>query len=74
MNQGVFVGLGLIAVAAYHLLPAVLTRTIPSNWPIKPLSRDAKPEQYRITFGVFAITGLVGLGILLAALARMAGL
>jgi len=69
-----FIGLALIAVAACQLVPAFLTGIFPSNWPVMRLSRIEKRERYRITFGVFVVTGAVGIGIFAAALARWAGL
>ena len=63
-----------MGVAAFHLVPAVLTGEIPSKWPVYPLTREAKPEQYRITFGVFLAAGAVGVAVTIAALLRMAGL
>lgn len=70
MNSVEFVGLGLTAVAAFHLIPAITTGRIPSNWPVSPLTREAKPKEYRITFGVFALMGMIGIGLLLASGAR----
>jgi hypothetical protein len=69
-----FVGLALVAVAAYHLIPAFTTGTIPTRRKGRPLRQAAKPEEYRITFGVFMAAAVVGLGILLAALLKRAGL
>ncbi|MEP9359311.1 hypothetical protein [Sphingomonas sp. KR3-1] len=70
MTTTEFVGLALIGVAAFHLVPAIATGTIPSNWPVRPLTGEAKPTQYRITFGVFAVAGLLGIALLLASLAH----
>lgn len=65
MSDGRFVGMGLIVVAAIHLVPAILTGTIPSNWPVRPLSRTEKPRQYLITFAVFSLAGFVGVALLI---------
>lgn len=73
MSGGMFLGLALIGVSAFHLVPALLTGRIPSKWPVYPLTREAKPVEYRITFGVFLIAGAVGLGLMLAGLTQIAG-
>jgi hypothetical protein len=74
MTSAEFTGLALLGVSAFHLIPAVLTGKIPSKWPVYPLTREAKPTEFRITFGVFLAAGMVGVAILLAALARRIGL
>lgn len=61
MREGVFIGLALVGVSAFHLIPAVLVGEIPARWPVKPLTRDGKPEQFWMTFSVFSAAGLVGL-------------
>lgn len=70
MNNVEFIGLGLTVVAAFHLIPAITTGRIPSNWPVSPLSREAKPLEYRITFNAFALAGIIGIGLLLASAAH----
>ena len=67
MKQIIFVGLALIAVSAFHLIPAVRSGEIPSRWPVNPLTREAKPIQFRIAFGVFLAAGLAGLLIVMVA-------
>ena len=74
MNQVEFAGLTLVGLAAYHLIPAVSTGTIPTRWPFKPLRRAENPEEYPTTFAVFWVAAVGGLGILLAALLKRAGL
>lgn len=68
MTQTLFVGLGFMAVAAFHLVPALRTGEIPSRWPVYPLTREAKPVQYQVTFSVFLAVGLIGLIITIRAL------
>jgi hypothetical protein len=74
MTQVEFAGLGLVSVAAYHLIPAVMTGAIPTRWPFAPLRRNTKPDEFRITFGAFWIAGVIGLGLLLAAMLKRLGL
>lgn len=73
MTEWEFVGLGLMVVSAFHLIPAILTGTIPSRWPVRPLTRDGKPEQFKATFRVFLCTGFVGTMILAFALGARLG-
>ena len=68
MTQILFVGLGFMAVAAFHLIPALRTGEIPSRWPVYPLTREAKPVQYQITFSVFIAIGFIGAVITIWAL------
>lgn len=74
MTTAEFVGLGLVGVAAYHLIPALMTNTIPTTRRGRPLRSADKSSEYRITLGVFLAAGLLGTGILIAALLKRAGL
>ena len=70
VSQNVFLGVALIGVSALHLIPAMLTGEIPANWPIKPLTRSGKPQQFWITFSLFAAAAIVGTLLLLLAMLR----
>ena len=74
MNQSVLIGLSLIAVAAFHLIPAYFTGEIPSRWPFYPLTRTSRPIRYRITIGTFVIGAVAGVCILVAHAAHIASL
>lgn len=60
MSQSVFIGAALIAVSAYHLIPAILTGEIPATWPVKPLTRSGKPKEFWVTFGAMVASGTIG--------------
>lgn len=47
-------GVALIVVSLYHLIPAIGTGEIPARWPVAPLRKDNKPKEYQITFVVFS--------------------
>lgn len=66
MTTPEFVGIGLVAVGLFHIIPALVTGEIPARWPVAPLRKDNKPSEYNITFGVFAAAAIFG-GILIAA-------
>jgi hypothetical protein len=51
-----------------------MTGAIPSRWPMKPVTPAGMPGEYRATVGVFAAAGVIGAGILLAALLKRMGL
>ncbi|WP_133366413.1 hypothetical protein [Qipengyuania sediminis] len=55
----------MIGVSAYHVLPAVRHGFIPARWPVKPLTKNAKPREFNITLKVFYALGGLGLALLL---------
>ena len=70
MNAALGVGLALILVAAYHLIPAALTGSIPTT-----TSRRIRRHEteFCVACLVFSVAGAVGLGLVLAALLTRAG-
>ena len=74
MRTPEFIGLGLIVVGLFHVIPALVTGKIPARWPIAPLRKDNKPDQYKTTFAVF-VTAIIGGAILVTAslLVRLVG-
>ena len=68
MNGFALLGVALLVVSGIHLVPALLWGWIPANWPVHPLTRAGKPEQFWATFTVFAIAALVGAALLVAGL------
>ena len=73
MNGTLGVGLALILVAAFHLIPAALTGSIPTTTS-RRIRRDERPAEFRTTCFVFSTAAIVGLGLVIAALLRKAGL
>jgi hypothetical protein len=63
------IGMALIAVAAYHLIPAVLTGEIPTTTSRRIRRSEA---EFRGACVVFSIAGLMGLSLVLASLLRWA--
>ena len=65
------VGLALIAVAAFHLIPAALTGEIPTT-----TSRRIRRHEteFWIACVVFSVAAVIGLGLVVAALLTRAGL
>jgi hypothetical protein len=63
-----FVGLGLIVVGLFHVLPGLVVGEIPARWPVSPLRRDNKPQEFAITLGVFIAAIILGIGLVGASL------
>jgi hypothetical protein len=63
-------GLGLVFIAAYGLLIALATASIPARWPFKPRHRDDDPDGYRLYLIGTAAMGAVGALLLLVGLLR----
>jgi hypothetical protein len=54
----------LIGFSAIHVFPAVWTGKMPRKWPTKPLTREENPLSYRLSFGLFAAIGFIGVALL----------
>lgn len=67
MSAPLGVGLALIAVAAFHLIPAALTGEIPTT-----TSRRIRRHEteFWITCGVFSVAAAIGLGLVVTAMLR----
>ena len=61
------IGLALLFVAAFHLVPAALTQSIPTTT-AKRISRAEMPTQFWGTCAVMGAAALVGIALLLASL------
>jgi len=61
-------GIALIVVSLYHLVPAITTGEIPARWPFAPLTKETRPQHYKITFAVFSIAAVAGVILLILGL------
>ncbi len=67
MNANVGLGLALIAVARYHLVPALTSGTIQKTMG-KPLTRADDPTQFQVAIYVFSGAAIVGVVLVLVGL------
>jgi hypothetical protein len=63
------IGMALLAVAAYHLIPAALTGEIPTT-SARRVSRDANPTEFWMACLVFAVAAALGFGMVLGTALR----
>ena len=63
------IGIALIAVAAYHLVPALMRGRMPRTG-ARFFTRDERPTEFRITVGVFTAAAIIGLVLVVASLLR----
>ena len=63
------IGVALIAVAAYHLVPALMRGRIPRTGG-RFFTRDERPTEFRITVWVFTGAAIIGLVLVVVSLFR----
>ena len=61
-------GIALIVVSLFHLIPAITTGEIPARWPFARLTKETQPRHYKITVAVLSIAAVAGAILLILGL------
>lgn len=55
-----WMGIALIAIGATGIFLGLLTKTIPTKWPVSPIKRRADPALYWFHIAGYSVMVLVG--------------